>query len=47
MDATPEQRRDFGGIKSLQAIVNALLMHGTEADWRARREAIAKLMYGQ
>lgn len=44
-DVTPEQRRDFfGGIKSPQAIVNAL-MHGAEADYE-RGEAIAKLMYG-
>ncbi len=44
-DVTPEQRRDFfGGIKSPQAIVNAL-MHGTDADYE-RGEAIAKLMYG-
>jgi hypothetical protein len=44
-DVTPEQRRDFfGGIKSPQAIVNAL-MHGGEADY-IRGEAIAKLMYG-
>lgn len=44
-DVTPEQRRDFfGGIKSPQAIVSAL-MHGTETDF-ARGEAIAKVMYG-
>lgn len=43
-DVTPEQRRDFfGGIKSPQAIVNAL-MHGSEEDY-ARGEAIAKQMY--
>ncbi len=44
-DVTPEQRRDFfGGIKSPQAIVSAL-MHGGEEDFE-RGEAIAKLMYG-
>lgn len=44
-DVTPEQRRDFfGGIKSPQAIVSAL-MHGEDEDY-ARGEAIAKLMYG-
>jgi hypothetical protein len=44
-DVTPEQRRDFfGGVKSPQAIVNAL-MRGAEADY-ARGEEIARLMYG-
>ncbi len=44
-DVTPEQRRDFfGGIKSPQAIVSAL-MHGKEEDF-ARGESVAKLMYG-
>jgi len=44
-DVTPEQRRDFfGGIKSPQAIVSAL-MHGEDEDYE-RGEAIAKLMYG-
>lgn len=44
-DVTPEQRRDFfGGIKSPQAIVNAL-MDGSEEDYM-RGEEIAKLMYG-
>ena len=43
-DVTPEQRRDFfGGIKSPQAIVSAL-MKGTDEDF-ARGEAIAKQMY--
>ena len=43
-DVTPEQRRDFfGGIKSPQAIVNAL-MHGSEEDYLCG-EAIAKQMY--
>ncbi len=43
-DVTPEQRRDFfGGIKSPQAIVSAL-MKGTDEDF-ARGEAIAKKMY--
>ncbi|MFN0087355.1 MAG: phosphogluconate dehydrogenase C-terminal domain-containing protein [Blastocatellia bacterium] len=44
-DVTPEQRRDFfGGVKSPQAIVSAL-MHGSEEDY-ARGEAVAKRMYG-
>ena len=48
-DVTPEQRRDFfGGIKSPQAIVNALMHsckpHGSEEDY-ACGEAIAKQMY--
>lgn len=43
-DVTPEQRRDFfGGIKSPQAIVSAL-MQGSEDDY-VRGEAIAKQMY--
>jgi D-apionate oxidoisomerase len=44
-DVTPEERRDFfGGIKSPQNIVSALL-HGTDEDF-ARGEEIAREMYG-